>query len=134
MAALRLPWNDSRCTGRHPDICDTGRETAEEHRLSKFYSLALLHLPVFFFLAQRCACVSSHLDVDQLSNEKILKLRKNASKLHPDAGVVKLTLSTVAKTSQDLDEDVADASEVEANALDLLFAETTIPVPHVRRV
>ncbi len=93
--------------------------------MSKFYSLALLHPPV---LAQRCACVSSRLDVDQLSNGKILELRKNASKLHPDAGVVKLTPSTVAKASQDLDEDAADASEAEANALDLLFAEATIPV------
>jgi hypothetical protein len=36
------------------------------------------------------------------------------------------------KGSQDLDEDTADTSE--ANALDLLFAETTIPVPRVRRV
>ena len=71
-------------------------------------------------------------DVDQLSNDEILELRKKASKLHPDSGVVKLTPGTVAKGSQDLDEDAADASE--ANALDLLFAETTIPVPRVRRV
>jgi len=71
-------------------------------------------------------------DVDQLSNEEILELRKNGSKLHPDSGVVKLTPNTVAKASQDLDEDAADASE--ANALDLLFAETTIPVPRVRHV
>jgi hypothetical protein len=40
--------------------------------------------------------------------------------------------STVAKVSQDLDEDAADASE--ASALDLLLAETTISVPRVRRV
>ena len=71
-------------------------------------------------------------DVDELSNEQILELNKNGSKLDPDAGVVKLTARTVAKPSQDLDEDAADASE--ANALDLLFAQTTIPVPRVRRV
>ncbi|KAH9972523.1 kinase-like domain-containing protein [Russula compacta] len=71
-------------------------------------------------------------DVDQLSNEEILELKKNASKLHPDAGVVKLTPGTVAKPSQDFEEDAPDASE--ANALDLVFAETTIPVPRVRRV
>ncbi|EDR10784.1 uncharacterized protein LACBIDRAFT_293285 [Laccaria bicolor S238N-H82] len=71
-------------------------------------------------------------DVDQLSNETILALRTNGSKLDPDSGVVKLTPGTVAKASQDLDEDAADASE--ANVLDLLFAETTIPVPRIRRV
>ncbi|KAF8165475.1 kinase-like domain-containing protein [Crassisporium funariophilum] len=71
-------------------------------------------------------------DVDQLSNEEILKLGKNSSKLRPDAGVVKLTPGTVAKGSQAMVKDAADASE--ANALDLLFAETTIPVPRVRRV
>ena len=71
-------------------------------------------------------------DVDQLSNEKILELEKKASKLDPDASVFKLTPSTVTKPSQDLDEDAADAPE--ANALELLFAKTTIPVPRVRRV
>jgi hypothetical protein len=38
----------------------------------------------------------------------------------------------VAKPSQDIDEDCLDASE--ANALNLVFAETTIPAPRVRRV
>ena len=69
-------------------------------------------------------------DVDKLTNEEILEL--DGPKLDPDAGVIKLTPSTVAKASQDSDEDAADASE--ANALDLLFMETTIPVPRVRRV
>jgi Phosphotransferase enzyme family len=78
-----------------------------------------------------CMCLQIS-DVNQLSNEEILKLIKNAPILHPDSDVVKLTPGTVAKASQDLDEDIADASE--ANTLDLLFAETTIPVPHVRRV
>jgi len=71
-------------------------------------------------------------DVDQLSNEKILELGKGAPRFHPEANVFQLTPTTVAKVSQDLDEDAADASE--ANALDLLFSETTIPVPRVRRV
>jgi hypothetical protein len=71
-------------------------------------------------------------DVDQLSNEEILGLSKNASRLEPYVGVFKLTPGTVIKASEDMDEDAADASE--ANALDLLFAETTIPVPRVRRV
>ena len=70
-------------------------------------------------------------DVDQLSNEEILQLRKNASRLHPDAGVFKLTPGTAAKGSQDM-EDAVDSPE--ANTLDLLFAETTIPIPRVRRV
>jgi len=71
-------------------------------------------------------------DVDQLSDDKILELSKNAPKLHPDASVFRLTPDTVATASQDLDEVAADASE--ANALDLLFAKTTIPVPRVCRV
>jgi aminoglycoside phosphotransferase len=71
-------------------------------------------------------------DVDKLSDEEILEPIKNGSKLHPDAWVVKLTSGTVAKPSQDLDEDASDASE--ANTLDLLFSETTIPVPRIRRV
>jgi len=32
MAILHFPWNDSRCTGRYPDVCDTGQDTTEEHR------------------------------------------------------------------------------------------------------
>jgi len=78
-----------------------------------------------------CVCLQPS-DVDQLSNEKILELGRNAPRLHPDASVFKLTPNTVSKVSQDLDEDAADASE--ANALDLLFSETAIPVPRVRRV
>jgi len=71
-------------------------------------------------------------DVDHLSNEKILELGKNAPRLHPEANVFKLTPNTVTKISQDLDEDAADA--IEANTLNLLFSETTLPVPRVRRV
>jgi len=71
-------------------------------------------------------------DIDQLSYEEILELRERGPKLHPDSNIVKLTPSTVSKASQDSDEDAADASE--ANTLDLVFAETTIPVPRVRRV
>ncbi|KAF8156666.1 kinase-like domain-containing protein [Crassisporium funariophilum] len=119
MAVLYLPWVDSRYTGHYPDIRDTGQETTEEH------------LPSASALIAVCTCLQPS-DVDQLSNEEILELRKNSSQLHPDSDVAKLTPGTVAKNSQDRDEDAADASE--ANALDLLFAETTIPVPRVRRV
>ena len=78
-----------------------------------------------------CVCVQPS-DIDHLSNDQILELRNKGRKLHSNAGIVKVTPSTVAKVSQDLDEDAVDASE--ANALNLLFAETTIPVPRVRRV
>ncbi|KAI8968763.1 kinase-like domain-containing protein [Trametes punicea] len=71
-------------------------------------------------------------DVDQLSDEEIIGLEKSASSLQPGCGVIKLTSTTVGKYSQDIEEDAADASE--ANALNLIFAETTIPVPRVRRV
>ncbi|RDX45488.1 hypothetical protein OH76DRAFT_1457641 [Lentinus brumalis] len=71
-------------------------------------------------------------DIDNLSNAELLELRKSASKVHPEAGVVRLTPGTVAKPSQDMDEDATDPSE--ANPLDLVFSQTTIPVPRVRRV
>ena len=71
-------------------------------------------------------------DIDNFSNAELLELSENAPKVHPDAGVVKLTSGTVAKPSQDMDEDAPDPSE--ATALDLVFSETTIPVPRVRRV
>ena len=56
-------------------------------------------------------------DIDNLSNAELLELSENAPKVHPDAGVVKLTSGTVAKPSQDMDEDAPDPSE--AAALDL---------------
>ncbi|KAG5334228.1 hypothetical protein C0989_003871 [Termitomyces sp. Mn162] len=79
-------------------------------------------------------------DVDHLSDDEILNLKKNAPRLNPlnphgpifSDSILKLTPNTVAKRSQDRDDDIVDAAE--ANALDLVFAETTIPVPRVRRV
>ncbi|KAI8986817.1 hypothetical protein BD414DRAFT_440339 [Trametes punicea] len=71
-------------------------------------------------------------DVDQLSDEEIVELEKGATRLHPDCAVAKLTPKTIGKLSQDLVDDAADASE--ANALDVVFAQTAIPVPRVRRV
>ncbi|TFY52731.1 hypothetical protein EVG20_g10426 [Dentipellis fragilis] len=71
-------------------------------------------------------------DVDHLSNEEILELKKRGTQIHPDDGVLKLTPGVIGKSSQDIDENTPEASE--ANALDLLFAKTTIPVPRVRRV
>ena len=97
--------------------------------MSKFYPLDLLHHPSAHVAL--CMCLQPS-DVDKLSNEEILELFENGTRLQPGVGVFKLTPSTVAKASQDMDEDAADASE--ANALDLLFSETTIPIPRVRRV
>ncbi|KAJ3575736.1 hypothetical protein NP233_g909 [Leucocoprinus birnbaumii] len=71
-------------------------------------------------------------DMDKLSDEEILELKKDAPKLCPEAAVFRLTSGTVAKASQDMDEGTEDSSQ--ANALNLIFAETTIPVPRVRRV
>ncbi|KAG5719383.1 hypothetical protein E4T56_gene13529 [Termitomyces sp. T112] len=71
-------------------------------------------------------------DVDQLSDEAILELVKDALEVAPTYFVFKLTPITVAKERQDMDSDNVDAPE--ANVLDFLFAETTIPVPRVRRV
>ena len=77
-------------------------------------------------------CSTQPSDIDNLSNAELLDLSQNAPKVHPDAGVVKLTSGTVAKASQDMDEDAPDPSE--ATALDLVFSQTTIPIPRVRRV
>ncbi|KAJ3824429.1 kinase-like domain-containing protein [Lentinula raphanica] len=71
-------------------------------------------------------------DVDDLSDEEIQELAKKAPRLHSKHAVFKLTPGTIAKVAQDMDEDMSDASE--ANALNLIFAKTTIPVPRVRRV
>ena len=57
---------------------------------------------------------------------------EQAPKLRSDSAIFKLAPKPVAKPSQDIDEDCLDASE--ANALNLVFAETTIPVPRVRQV
>jgi Phosphotransferase enzyme family len=123
MAVLHLPWDNSRCTGRILHFLDTGQETTEGHHREHILSTR----PV----ASVFMCLKPS-DVDQLSDEKILELSRSGSKLDPDAGAIKLTPGTVAKGSQDLDEDAADSSE--ANTLNLVFAETTIPVPRVRRV
>ncbi|KAJ3726651.1 hypothetical protein C8R42DRAFT_707559 [Lentinula raphanica] len=67
-------------------------------------------------------------DVDlNLSDEGTLELELKAPKLYPDYSLLQLTPGTVAKYSEDRDEDISDASE--ANALNLVFAETNIPVP-----
>ncbi|KAI6097867.1 hypothetical protein F5141DRAFT_1254750 [Pisolithus sp. B1] len=71
-------------------------------------------------------------DVDELSDDAILALSKMAPRVHPDYGVRKLTPTTVVKSSQDMEEDAIDATK--ANALQLVFEKTTIPVPRVRRV
>lgn len=71
-------------------------------------------------------------DIDGLSDGEILELAGKASKLQSNSAIFQLTPRTVAKASQDVDEDASDAPE--ANALNLVFAKTTIPVPRVRRV
>ena len=80
-------------------------------------------------------------DIDNLSNSELLELSKNASKLHPDAGVVKLTSNTVAKPSQDMDEDewatrkasIVDATTVTGLATHLraLSTECFLVLRHV---
>ncbi|KAI6097868.1 kinase-like domain-containing protein, partial [Pisolithus sp. B1] len=71
-------------------------------------------------------------DLDELSDEEILSLRRMAPRLHPDYSVYKLTPTTVGKSSQNMEDDAIDAPE--ANAIQLVCAKTTIPVPRVRRV
>ncbi|KAF8654797.1 hypothetical protein AX16_003366 [Volvariella volvacea WC 439] len=70
-------------------------------------------------------------DIEGLSDKEIIKLLPNSPKVHPDYFVRHLTLNTVVKTAEDLDEGV---SESEADVLDLLHARTRTLVPRVRRV
>ncbi|KAJ3755134.1 kinase-like domain-containing protein [Lentinula raphanica] len=70
-------------------------------------------------------------DVDNLSDKELLELAKTAPRLRTNHAIFQLTPGTVGKISQDMDEDMSDTSE--ANALNLIFAKTTIPVPRVRR-
>ena len=46
--------------------------------------------------------------------------------------IIRITEQTVVKLAQDFEEEVEEASE--ALALDMVFLNTTIPVPRVRRV
>ena len=77
-------------------------------------------------------------DVDDLTDAQILDLLKVAPGLSVESNglgansIWHLTDGTVAKEAQDIDEDVEPPSE--ALALDIVFRETTIPVPRVRRV
>ncbi|KAI6161930.1 hypothetical protein EDD17DRAFT_1777114 [Pisolithus thermaeus] len=105
MLLLYLVWHDGGCV-RHPLNVVVPEKASEPNILSS--------------------------DVDRLSSDAILALMKTAPRLHPDSDLFKLTPTTVVKFSQDTDKSANDA--MEANALDLLFAKTTIPVPRVRRV
>ncbi|CDO71457.1 hypothetical protein BN946_scf184909.g51 [Trametes cinnabarina] len=71
-------------------------------------------------------------DIDHLSDAELIELYRRSSKVHPDYGVRKLSPATVAKVSTDIDDSEPVCSE--ANALNLVFTATTIPVPRVRRV
>ncbi|KAI0666529.1 hypothetical protein C8Q78DRAFT_1109080 [Trametes maxima] len=71
-------------------------------------------------------------DIDHLSDEELLELRKTAHRLQSGIDIFRLSSGTVAKPSQDVDEWATNSSE--ANTLDLVFSSTTIPVPRVRRV
>ncbi|KAK7693702.1 hypothetical protein QCA50_003273 [Cerrena zonata] len=74
-------------------------------------------------------------DIEHLTDLEICQLRSPEGVLTPDLpGYPKfrVTPNTMLKQSQDYEEDTSDACE--ANALRVLCANTTIPVPHVRRV
>ncbi|KAG6901832.1 hypothetical protein C0995_007403 [Termitomyces sp. Mi166 len=82
-------------------------------------------------------------DVDHLNDNMLLELIANAPKLFPatqdifSSDVCKPTPNTIAKPYRAIAIDEADANNAdatEANVLTLLRAETTIPVPRVRRV
>ncbi|KAG5732289.1 hypothetical protein E4T56_gene11349 [Termitomyces sp. T112] len=71
-------------------------------------------------------------DVDHFSDEEILERYMNAPRIDGEPYVRHLTPKTIAKPSHITDDDLDEAAE--ANALNLVFAKSTIPVPRVRRV
>lgn len=71
-------------------------------------------------------------DIDNLTDAELLELILIAPKVCPDAYVYRPTPGTIAKPSQDMESYPPDSPE--ASALNLVFSETTIPVPRVRRV
>ncbi|KAI6097844.1 kinase-like domain-containing protein [Pisolithus sp. B1] len=71
-------------------------------------------------------------DVGELSDDAILALIPTAPRLHPDYIVFKLAPTTAGKFSHDMEDDAIDCPE--ANAMQLVFEKTTIPVPRVHRV
>ena len=77
-------------------------------------------------------------DIDDISDDDILQrhltMPKLASSSSPLRGhsIVRITERTIVKSAQDFEEDVEEPSE--ALALNMVFLNTTIPVPRVRRV
>ncbi|KAF5382840.1 hypothetical protein D9757_007277 [Collybiopsis confluens] len=67
-----------------------------------------------------------------MSDEEITKVVEQAPKVHVKYFVRKLTPTTVAKGTRDTEEYTLYPAE--ANALNLAFEKTTIPVPRVQRV
>ncbi|KAG5353321.1 hypothetical protein C0989_008306 [Termitomyces sp. Mn162] len=79
-------------------------------------------------------------DIDHLTDDALVDLLCAAPELFPSvassscAEIRKTTPNTVVKRCLDVDTKGLNADAIEANVLNLLFAETTIPVPRVRRV
>jgi len=77
-------------------------------------------------------------DIDDISDDGILQRRQTMPKLLSSStplggySIVRITERTVVKSAQDFEEDVEESSE--ALALNMVFLNTTIPVPRVRRV
>ncbi|KAG6860321.1 hypothetical protein C0995_012679 [Termitomyces sp. Mi166 len=70
-------------------------------------------------------------DVDHLSDKEILERFMNVPWMEGEGRVKRLTPKTIVKPTMNM-EDLKDMAE--ANALNLVFAESTIPVPRVHRV
>lgn len=77
-------------------------------------------------------------DVDDISDEELLRLRRQASgfELSPTSfgthNIGRVTEHTVMKATQDVEEETDDPSE--ALVLQLVAQQTSIPVPQVRRL
>ena len=77
-------------------------------------------------------------DIDNLTDDEIIQLRLKTRPLPESVSfldwgsVFRITEGTVVKSAQGIEKDIEEASE--ALALDLVFSQTTIPVPRVRRV
>ncbi|CDO71458.1 hypothetical protein BN946_scf184909.g52 [Trametes cinnabarina] len=80
--------------------------------------------------AYKAPAVPPH--IDRLSDAELVKLYDHSPQVHPDYSVHRLSPGTNAKPSEDRTEDTPVCFE--ANALDIVFTATTIPVPRVGRV
>ncbi|KAI5987222.1 kinase-like domain-containing protein [Pisolithus albus] len=126
MAVLHLRWPAGGRIGHHLDICGS-RKDSEPYACEQILFPRSVAAP-----GTHGVVYHQSSDVDELTDDAILALVRRAPRVHPDYSVFKLTPTTAAKVSHDIQEGAIDCPE--ANAIRLVSSNTTIPVPRVQRV